>query len=457
MSGHALGEPQMQESSGYKGRALDLIKSAGASVGDRVKLTRDGECVEGLLMPRTGGGDDTHLVLKLATGYNIGVRIGENTRIEVVGAGVKPALSRPPKPTSMKGLPLVTIFSTGGTIASRVDYRTGAVEPALTAEDLYSFVPELASEADVRTKVLYSLLSENLTPKHWGEIAKSVCEEIRSGVSGVVIAQGTDTLGYSAAALSFALQASPIPIVFTAAQRSSDRPSSDAATNLIGAVSVAGRAPFAGVVVVMHEWMSDETLLVHRGTKVRKCHTSRRDAFKSIGAAPIARFHIGAKEVEMLETDFPVRGSSSEAICKPDFDDRVALLKFHPGFDPGIIDWYVTRGYRGLVLEGTGLGHVSASCFPSLARAVEKGMFVGMTSQCLWGRVDMNVYSTGIDLQKIGVHPLEDILPETALVKLMWVLGQTDDPARITEMMRSNLVGEISSRRPEGFENGKHH
>lgn len=446
----------MQELAGYKGRALDLIESVGASIGDRVKVTRDGESVEGLLMPRTAGMEDIHLVLKLTSGYNIGVRIGENTRIQVVGTGVKPALSKPPKPTPMKGLPRVTIFSTGGTIASRVDYRTGAVEPALTAEDLYSFVPELASEADVSTKVLYNLFSENLTPKHWGEIAKSVCEEIRSGVSGVVIAQGTDTLSYSAAALSFALQAGPVPVVFVAAQRSSDRPSSDAATNLIGAVSVAGRAPFAGVVVVMHEWLSDETLLVHRGTKVRKCHTSRRDAFKSIGTTPIARFHIGTKKLEMLESNFPTREASSEVICKPNFDDRAALLKFHPGFDPAIIDWYVSRGYRGLILEGTGLGHVSASCFPSLARAVEKRMFVGMTSQCLWGRVDMNVYSTGIDLQKIGVQPLEDILPETALVKLLWVLGQTDDPARITEMMRSNLVGEISPRRPEGFENAKH-
>lgn len=442
----------MQESGGYKGRALDLIRSTGASIGDRVRLTRGEEFVEGLLMPRTAGRDDTHIVLKLASGYNVGVGIGENARIQVLGTGAKPALSKPPKPASMKGLPVVTIFSTGGTIASRVDYRTGAVEPALTAEDLYSFVPELASEADVRAEVLYSLFSENLTPKHWGEIARSVCEEIRSGVSGVVIAQGTDTLGYSAAALSFAIQASPIPIVFTAAQRSSDRPSSDAATNLIGAVTVAGRAPFAGVVVVMHEWMSDETLLVHRGTKVRKCHTSRRDAFKSIGAAPLARFHIGGRRLEILESDFPARGSSSEVICKPDFDDRVALLKFHPGFDPAIIDWYVNKGYRGLILEGTGLGHVGASCFPNLARAVENGVFIGMTSQCLWGRVDMNVYSTGIDLQKIGVHPLEDILPETALVKLMWVLGQTEDPTRITEMMRANLVGEISPRRPEGLE-----
>lgn len=448
----------MDELAGYWGRTLNLIRAAGASIGDRVKLTRETEHIEGLLMPRTIGRDDAHLVLKLDTGYNVGVKIDERTQIQVTGSGMKPTLSKAPKPASTKGLPSVTIFSTGGTIASRVDYRTGAVQPALTAEDLYSFVPELASEADITAKVLYSIFSENLTPTHWKGIAESVSQEIRSGVSGVVIAQGTDALGYSAAALSFALQRASVPIVFVGAQRSSDRPSSDAASNLIGAVGVAGRAPFAGVHVVMHEWISDHALMVHKGTRVRKCHTSRRDAFKSIGTAPVARFHIETRELEMLEREYNVRSSSREVACKPDFDDRAALVKFHPALDPGVIDWYVTKGYRGLILEGTGLGHVSASWFPSLTRALERGMFVGMTSQCIWGRVDMNVYSAGIDLQKIGVTPLEDMLPETALVKLMWVLGQTKDPREIAEMMRTNLAGEITPRRgAEGREDERSH
>jgi glutamyl-tRNA(Gln) amidotransferase subunit D len=446
----------MQELTGYRGQALDLIKSANASIGDKVKLTTDEEIVEGLLMPRVAGGDDIHIVLKLATGYNVGVKISDNTRVQVLGTGVKPTLSRPPTPNPTKGLPRVTIFSTGGTIASRVDYRTGAVEAALSAEDLYSFVPELASEANVTAKVLYSLFSENFTAKHWKEIATTVSDEVRSGVSGVVIAQGTDTLGYCAAALSFALQSSPVPIVFVAAQRSSDRPSSDAATNLMGAVSVAARAPFGGVVAVMHRWLSDDTLLVHKGTKVRKCHTSRRDAFKSIGTSPLAHFHVESRKLDMIERDFPARGSS-KIVCKPNFDDRVALVKFYPGMDPGIIDWYVTNGYRGLILEGTGLGHVSARCYPGIERAVKDGIFVGMTSQCLWGRVDMNVYSTGIDLQKIGVHPLEDMLPETALVKLMWVLGQTEDTPKVAEMMLMNVAGEIGSRRLVVSENDEDH
>ncbi len=443
----------MQELTGYKGRALELVKKSGASIGDKIRLTTDGETVEGLLMPRVSGRDDIHVVLKLGTGYNVGVRIGDSTKIDLVGSGAKPALSRPPKPAAVEGLPVVTILSTGGTIASRVDYRTGAVEPALTAEDLYSFVPELASEANVKAKVLYSIFSENLTANHWKQIAEAVAEEINSGVSGVVIAQGTDTLGYTAAALSFALQDTPIPVVFVAAQRSSDRPSSDAAPNLIGAVNVAAKAPFAGVVAVMHEWVSDETLLIHRGTKVRKCHTSRRDAFKSIGTSPTARFHVPSKRLEMLEGDYPKREAGRSFVCKSDFDDHVGLVKFYPGMNPGIIDWHIEREYKGLILEGTGLGHVSSSCYTSLQRAVEKGVYVGMTSQCLWGRIDMNVYSTGIDLQRIGVHPLEDILPETAFVKLMWVLGQTHDQGKTAVMMRTNLAGEISARRLGGLQN----
>jgi len=442
----------MQDYAGYRGQVLNLIRGAGARIGDKVRLSRNGESIEGLLMPRAAGREETHIVLKLATGYNVGVRVSEGSRIDVIGAGAKPALTRPAKPPSAKDLPRVTIISTGGTIASRVDYRTGAVEPALTAEDLYTFVPELASEANVEAKILYSVFSENFTPKHWKEMAESVAKEIYSGVSGVVVAQGTDTLAYSSAALSFALQSCPVPVVLVGAQRSSDRPSSDAATNLVGAVSVGARAPFAGVFVVMHEWMSDERLLVHRGTKVRKCHTSRRDAFKSVNAGPIARFHMGSKNLELLETEYHKRGSS-QLTCKPIFDDRVALVEFYPSSDPGIVDYYVGKEYRGLILEGTGLGHVATNWLPSLRRAVEKGMFIGMTSQCLWGRVNMNVYSAGVDLQKVGVRPLEDMLPETALVKLMWVLGQTSDPAQVAQMMCTDIAGEISPRRPGGLQN----
>jgi glutamyl-tRNA(Gln) amidotransferase subunit D len=289
------------------------------------------------------------------------------------------------------------------------------------------------------------LYSENITAKHWAEIANTVAKHIEEGAAGVVIAHGTDTLGYTAAALSFALQNLPVPVVMVASQRSADRPSSDAATNLIGAVKAAAKAPFAEVVVAMHETVSDKAIVFHRGTKVRKCHTSRRDTFQSVNTSPLAKME--NEEFLTLVKDFNKRDSSRRLVLKPNFEEKVALVKFYPGFNPRLIDWYVNENYKGIILEGTGLGHVGNYCFSAVKRAVEKGVLVAMTSQCLWGRVNMNVYNQGRDLLAFGVVPLEDMLPETALVKLMWVFGQTKDIDEAKRLLVTNIAHEISPRR----------
>jgi len=433
-----------KESSGYKGEALAAVKKAEAEVGDVIRITKNGEAYEGILIPRSGYGDEKHIVIKLKSGYNIGVSITATTRVEKTGKGAKPAFEPPSPPEQKPELSKVTILSTGGTIASRVDYRTGAVRPALTASDLYSVVPELADIARIDAQILFSLFSENITPKNWTEIAHAVTKQIDEGADGVVIAHGTDTMGYTAAALSFALQNLPIPVILVGSQRSADRPSSDAATNLVGAVTVAARAPFAHVVVAMHETPSDDTIAIHRGTKVRKCHTSRRDTFKSVNASPIARLQ--DQKIIMLTDEFKKRGPESKLVLKTGFDDKVALVKFYPGLNPELIHWYVDKGYRGLVLEGTGLGHISKYCFEAIKNAIECNVLVTMTSQCIWGRVNMNVYDTGRDLLALGVIPLEDMLPETALVKLMWVHGQTKDTEEARKLMKTDIAGELSPR-----------
>jgi len=274
-------------------------------------------------------------------------------------------------------------------------------------------------------------------------MARKVGEKIGEGAEGVVITHGTDTLGYSSAALSFAFRGLPVPVIFVGSQRSSDRPSSDAATNLVGAVTAASRAPFAEVVLGMHETTSDRAVVFHRGTKVRKCHTSARYAFQSVNSQPLARLLDG--KIEMIAKDYRKRGEETLEI-KDSFEEKVALVKFHPDFNPGIIDWLVDGGYRGIVLEGTGLGHINTGHYSSVERASQEGVYVGMTSQCIWGRVDMDVYTTGRELQEIGVEPLSDMLPETALVKLMWALGQSDDPDEVKALMRSNIAGEYSDR-----------
>ena len=151
---------------------------------------------------------------------------------------------------------------------------------------------------------MLSIYSENLTQKNWTQIAEAAAKNIEAGAKGVVIAHGTDTMAYTAAALSFALQNLPVPVIVVGAQRSSDRPSSDAATNLIGAVNAAAYGPFAEVVIAMHETVADTTIVFNRGTKVRKCHTSRRDTFKPVNASAIARTN---DQVTMLTPNYQER------------------------------------------------------------------------------------------------------------------------------------------------------
>jgi len=435
---------------GYKGEALKALERLGAEAGDLLRVEKDGEIYEGILMPRSELGDDKHIVIKIRSGYNVGIRITPETRIEKKGTRAKPSFVPPPPPKQRPNLPRVTIISTGGTIASRVDYRTGAVRPAISASDLYSIVPELSEIATIDTEILFSAFSEDLTPRHWAETAKTVAKHIEKGAQGIVITHGTDTMGYTAAALSFALQNLPVPVVLVGAQRSEDRPSSDAAENLIGAVQCAATAPFAEVVVAMHQTISDEAVAIHRGTKVRKLHTSRRDAFKTVNAELLARVLNG--KVVMLTDDFTPRRDDRRLVLKPEFEEKVALIKFYPGMNPKIIEWHVEEGYRGIILEGTGLGHVRRKCFPSIRKAIENDVIVAMTSQCIWGRVNMNVYANGRDLLSIGVIPLGDMLAETALVKLMWILGQTRDLEEAKNLLTKNIAHEFSSRTVEPIE-----
>ncbi len=428
---------------GYRGHLRDALRATGADIGDLIRVETRGRVYEGILMPRLESSDDWHLVLKLRSGYNIGVAFDDSTRVERLGAAEKPEFKPPPLPEVKPGLPRVSIISTGGTIASRVDYVTGGVHAAISSRDLLSIVPELSDIAAVDADILYSVFSENIDSTHWSGMARRVAEKIRGGAEGVVVTHGTDTMGYSAAALSFALQGLPVPVIFVGSQRSSDRPSSDAATNLVGAVTAAAHAPFAEVALAMHENTSDTSIAFHRGTKVRKCHTSSRYAFQSVNANPLARLVEG--KLEMVAADYRRRGEG-ELEVRDRFERKAALVKFHPGFNPSVFNWLLDEGYRGIILEGTGLGHVSSACYGALERAIKEGVFVGMTSQCIWGRVDMNVYTTGRELLHMGVEPLGDMLPETALVKLMWALGEAGDVEGTLELMKRNSAGEYSDR-----------
>ncbi len=434
------------ELEGYHGEILHHLEQAGARVGSLLRVTsKSGEVFEGFLIPRSEYADRHHILLKMRNGYNIGIHHERAEKIEVIGEGQKPHFTKPHSAPRHTGLPRVSMISVGGTIASRVDYRTGAVQPALTADELTSVVPELASIAEVEAHILYSELSENFTPKHWEGMAEEAARGINEGADGIVIAHGTDTMHYTSAALSFALRDLPVPVLVVGAQRSSDRPSSDAASNLTGAVGIAGQADLAAVGIAMHEGLSDDRIVAHKGTRVRKCHTSRRDTFKSINSPPLARYQLSTGQVEIFDNS-PRRDKTRKLDVKPHFDEHAYLLKSYPGFNPHLIEAAVDLGARGIVLEGTGLGHVPKHCFESIRKGLKRDVPFFMTSQTIWGRVDMSVYSTGRDLVNIGVMPLEDMLPETAFVKLSWVLAQAKTTERIQELMTTPVAGEITDR-----------
>lgn len=433
------------DNSGYTGLVLEKLSSYNIKVGDTLSIKKDGEEYVGVLMPRSQvGSDQFHIIIKLESGYNIGIKLDQDSVVSRIKAGKKKIATPAEKEPDVKGLPTSSILSTGGTIASKVDYRTGAVNPALSAQDLYDTVPELRNYSKVNAKVIMSVLSENIRPSDWTKIARSVASEIKGGTDGVVIAHGTDTLGFTSAALSFALQNLPVPVVLVGSQRSSDRPSSDAAMNLIGAINLATKADAAEVFILMHAETGDSYLHAHRGTRARKLHSSRRDAFQSVNDYPL--FSVTGEEVKELRIPLLRRNKERKLTLKPKFEEKVALVKTNPGIEALTIDHLVETGYRGIVIEGTGLGHAPDRLQPSIKKAIDAGIVVAMTTQCLFGRVDMNVYRSGVELLDIGVIPCEDMIPETALVKLMWVLANTKDQEAAKELLSKPLAGEIDMR-----------
>ncbi len=399
--------------------------------GKRVRIKAKGRIFEGIVMPSF----TDCLVLKLDNGYNVGFK-----DYEVVEVIEEKHIAVPtPKLEKREGLPSVKIISTGGTIASKVDYRTGAVTSQFTAEEIAGDVPELLEICNVDAMLLYNILSENMTPQNWIELAREVYDSIKKGYDGIIITHGTDTMHYTASALAFMLR-TPVPVVLVGAQRSSDRPSSDAAMNLFCAAKAA-TSDLGEVVVVMHGTTSDDFCYIHRGVKVRKCHTSRRDAFKSINFPPLGKVDYPSGEITWFVKD-RFRRNERDLELRDRLEDKVVLIKFFPGMKPDILDYYYDNGYRGFVLEGTGLGHVSTTWIDTIKRIAEDSLVV-MTSQCLWGRICDRVYDTGRYLLKAGVIEGEDMLPEVALVKVMWLLGNYDlEEAK--KLVKVNLVGEIT-------------
>lgn len=405
---------------------------SGFSPGDLVSFSLGGQQKRGTYITERDG----MAVLKLDSGYNIGIA-PEGCTLLGQYESLLPAAKEVAQDPS---LPRLSIVSTGGTIASRIDYRTGAVTSQFDAADILRAIPGLQDIAQYSTRKISTILSENMTPSLWCDLARAVYEEIRGGVRGVIVTHGTDTMGYTAAALSFMLE-TPVPVVFVGSQRSADRPSSDNQMNALCSARV-GVSDVSGVFLVMHETTSDDRCAILSGTRVRKMHTSRRDAFRSIGAPPIG--YVSYPGLEVTLSPGARKRSGGEPVLHDRLDERCALVQFYPGMPPEALGQF--SSCKGLVIAGTGLGHVSSGMVPEIRDLIDGGTMVVMTSQCLNGRVCDRVYDTGRDLLKVGVIEGEDMLPETALVKLMWVLGNAGDEEESRALMQRNLRGEYSPR-----------
>jgi len=428
----------MSEFRGYTGKSLEFLKINKIRVGDSVNILADLTYL-GIIMPRYEHSDDKHLVLKLKSGYNIGVEIEKIKKIDLISSPKK-NIEKVESLEKNPSLPKILLLSTGGTIASKIDYRTGAVTPVLSAEELNSSVPELSKIANIDAEVLFSEYSENIMPEHWLKIAEKLKDYSTSNYSGIIIAHGTDTMHYTSSFLSFALAGFPIPIALVGSQRSSDRASSDAALNLIGAVKFLINCKTTGIYIVMHHDESDETIACHFGTRARKNHTSKRGAFQTIGDNPAF----------IVVNDQIQRNTKENFFKKKEFQPRikintkVALIKYHPGYDPNLLEKIIEMNYSGIIFEGTGLGHIGKIMYDNVKKANEKGIFLGMTSQCIDGRVRMTVYESGRDLLNLGIISLENMIPEVALVKAMWALGNSDTLEEMKQIMLQNIASETS-------------
>lgn len=412
-----------------------LIESQ-ASIGDIIKIECNELYYTGMLMPRYQYTNQKNIVIKLHNGYNVGLPIKEITKIQVIKKKSKIDSISYSIIKNDTARPKILLLSTGGTIASSLDYTTGAVSPTFSSDDIKKLIPEISQFANIDTEVVFLESSENILPAHWKRIAEIITTKKNLQYSGIIISHGTDTMHYTAAYLSFALVGFPIPIVLVGSQRSLDRPSSDAAMNLISTIQFITKYKSQGVFVAMHHGGNDDVIACHIGTRVRKNHTSKRSAFQTIGDKPAFLINDG----HITKNTDKVFNHKYEA--KLNLDPRVALIKYHPGYNPELLEYVIKCNYRAIIFEGTGLGHVGNILYKNIKHANEKSIFLGMTSQCINGFIQMNVYESGRKLINLGITPL-NMIPETALVKAMWALGNSHNIQEMKKIMLKNVAFEF--------------
>jgi glutamyl-tRNA(Gln) amidotransferase subunit D len=430
----------------YSKRINDLLKKKGIEVGDRIRLVSGDSVFEGLLMPRPYSGDPDIIVLKLDSGYNTGLH-AQSVELIAKAAPKKQDESMDEKPKEGG----IAILGCGGTIASKIEYKTGAVYPSITPKELRSAFPSLG-QWPIHSRQIFSLFSEDMNAHHWKLLADEIEHEIKHGSSGAVVMHGTDTMTYTSSVISYMFQNLPMPVVLVGSQRSSDRPSSENEMNLLNSVFAATQ-DVGEVMVCMHANSSDEFCHLHRGTRVRKMHTSARDAFRSIGMPPLFVADYRTRRFDAL-TEHKKRSKPEDLVIRKQVNGNVALVYIHPGIKASFIS--KLDDYDGVVLAGTGLGHAAMNAFHDksvhgihkpVTDLIGSGIPVVMSSQCIEGRVCMRVYTNGRLLRDAGViGDGADWTPEAAYTKLCWALGQTKKMDEIEKLMMTDIAGEITPR-----------
>ena len=404
-----------------------------------------------------------YITLKLVNGYNISFP-EESIINKSILETVPVSDSKLEKTTQNTDLPHVTIIHTGGTIASKVDYTTGAVVARLEPDELLEANPELAKQACISVIRLGNMWSDDMRPQHWNSILKASEEAFNSGSVGVVICHGTDSMHFSSSAVAFGWAANggipPGRIAFTGSQRSSDRGSSDSSENLLAAVHWAAYGPKVNgnigdsTVVIMHETTADGICGVFSGVGVRKMHTSKRNAFKPINNQKLASIKIERENVE-IELGEKWQKSNREVNKKPSLYDcnlKFTHLMSNAHLQPEIIDFIKEKGHSGIIFHGMGLGHLpiedplndapeNLEVAKSIKNYVDSGGVVLMVGQCINGPINMDVYSKGRNQQDLGIIGHQSTTPpDTASVKLHWILSNNSE--EIHSLISKNLCGE---------------
>ena len=438
----------------YSLNIRNTLKRKKIKIGDKIKINKKGKIRSGTLMPRIDAGDKGSLIIKDDSGYNIGVKYERGIKVEKISSAEKIKIKPIEKIVNDHSKPTISILHTGGTIASKVDYNTGGVISSVNPEEIIEMYPELRDIVNIKSRLVSNMWSEDMNFKHYNLIGKEVEKEIKSGVDGVIVTQGTDTMHYTSAALSFILENLGVPVLFVGSQRSSDRGSSDAFFNLLCAVNFIINSDFGEVGVCMHEGMSDEACSILPACKVRKMHTSRRDAFKAINSTSVAR--VSKDGIEFFKEDY-IRKFKDKKLKLKLFKDKlkVGVLKAHPNLIAKEVEFY--NNFNGLILEGYGIAgnfpinktdklNVGNQKIYNVIKKLAKKIPLVVTSQTIFGRINMNVYTTGREMKEIGIlGNLSDMTTETAFIKLAWLLSNYPK-SKVKELIGKNLRGEISSR-----------